>query len=75
MGWNTTAAKELCDIIGEIITVMLEEVVGFWAVDGLERVEILEEDLLWKRGNAERDYFHGFAMVGSSGNSELDSLP
>lgn len=53
---------------------MLEEVVGLGAVDGFKGIEVFKKDLLWERGDTEGDFFHGSAMVGSTGDGELNSL-
>lgn len=71
---DAAAAEELRNVIGEVVAVVLEKVVGLVAVDGLEGVKIFEEYLIWERGEAEMNDLHGFAVVGLPGTGELDSL-
>lgn len=74
MRGDTAATEELRNIVGEVVAIVLEEVVGFVTIDGLEGVEIFEEDLFWQRSDTEGDHFHGSAVVGLTGDGELDSL-
>lgn len=74
MHGDAAAAEELRNVIGEVVAVVLEKIVGFVAVDRLEGIEIFEEYLIRERGEAERNNLHGSAVVGLSGTGELNSL-
>lgn len=72
---DAAATEKLRNVIGEVVAVVLEEVVGLVTIDGLEGVEIFEKDLIRKKGETEGNNLHWFAVVGFPRDGELDSLP
>lgn len=72
---DAAATEELRNVIGEVVAVVLEEVVGLVTVDGLEGVEIFKEDLIRKKCETEGNNLHWFAVVGFPRDRELDPLP
>lgn len=71
---DAAATEELRNVIGEVVAVVLEEVVGLVTVDGLEGIEIFEEDLIRKKGETKGNNLHWFSVVGFPRDGELDSL-